>query len=72
MTVFGDAFDEMETYCRAWPSAAYFERLLGVYVIIVQADDGDDPAINRYTKLGKPEDVLHFDIDIVTEPSDPN
>ncbi len=38
-------------------------KTLGAYVIFVQADYGDDPAINLYTKLGKREDVLHFDID---------
>jgi ribosomal protein S18 acetylase RimI-like enzyme len=36
----------------------------GAYVIFVQADLGDDPAIALYTKLGKREDVLHFDIDL--------
>ena len=34
----------------------------GAYVIFVQADYGDDPAIALYTKLGRREDVLHFDI----------
>lgn len=34
----------------------------GAYVIFVQADHGDDPAIALYTKLGQREDVLHFDI----------
>jgi aminoglycoside 3-N-acetyltransferase I len=34
----------------------------GAYVIYVQADIGDDPAIELYTKLGDREDVLHFDI----------
>lgn len=34
----------------------------GAYVIFVQADRGDDPAIALYTKLGAREDVLHFDI----------
>ena len=34
----------------------------GAYVIYVQADRGDDPAIALYTKLGTREDVLHFDI----------
>lgn len=34
----------------------------GAYVIFVQADYGDDAAINLYSKLGKREDVLHFDI----------
>ncbi|MDJ1183798.1 AAC(3)-I family aminoglycoside N-acetyltransferase [Roseofilum casamattae] len=36
----------------------------GAYVIFVQADYGDDPAINLYTKLGVREDVLHFDIPV--------
>ena len=36
----------------------------GVYVIFVQADHGDDPAIALYTKLGIREDVLHFDIPV--------
>ena len=34
----------------------------GAYVIFVQADLGDDAAIALYGKLGKREDVLHFDI----------
>ena len=34
----------------------------GAYVIYVQADLGDDPAIALYTKMGIREDVLHFDI----------
>ena len=36
----------------------------GAYVIFVQADLGDSPAIALYTKLGTREDVLHFDITI--------
>lgn len=36
--------------------------LRGAYVIFVQADHGDDPAIALYSKLGAREDVLHFDI----------
>src|SRR5690606_36501912 len=36
----------------------------GAHVIFVQADYGDEPAIALYTKLGKREDVLHFDIPI--------
>ena len=35
---------------------------MGAYVIYVQADYGDEPAIALYTKLGVREDVLHFDI----------
>ena len=34
----------------------------GAYVIFVQADIGDEPAIQLYTGLGRREDVLHFDI----------
>ena len=36
----------------------------GAYVMFVQADTSieDKPAIALYTKLGKREDVLHFDI----------
>ncbi len=37
---------------------------LGAYVIYVQADLVDDPAIQLYTSLGTREDVLHFDIDV--------
>lgn len=36
---------------------------LGAYVIFVQADYGDDPAVALYTKLGNREDVMHFDIE---------
>lgn len=34
----------------------------GAYVIFVQADHGDAAAIRLYEKLGKREEVLHFDI----------
>jgi len=34
----------------------------GAWVIFVQADRGDEPAIALYSKLGAREDVLHFDI----------
>lgn len=36
--------------------------LRGGYVVFVQADLVDAPAIALYTKLGVREDVLHFDI----------
>jgi aminoglycoside 3-N-acetyltransferase I len=128
LALFGEAFDEVETYGRARPGRAYLEHLLGrdhfiaiaalkdgalvgglaayelqkfeqerseiyiydlavarehrwrgiatalieelrtvaaargAYVIFVQADHGDEPAIALYTKLGTREDVLHFDI----------
>lgn len=128
LTLFGDVFEEADTYCASQPSDAYLRRLLGkedffalvavegskvvggltayqhdkyeqerreiyiydlavsaahrrkgiatalietlrsmaaergVYLLIVQADYGDDPAIALYTKLGAREDILHFDI----------
>jgi aminoglycoside 3-N-acetyltransferase I len=36
----------------------------GAWVIYVQADHGDDPAIALYEKLGAREEVLHFDIGV--------
>ena len=53
---------------RRGVATALIERLKdaaassGAYVIFVQADIGDEPAIALYTKLGIREDVLHFDI----------
>lgn len=58
----------LERHRRAGIATALIERLQGVatergaWVIFVQADHGDDPAIALYTKLGAREDVLHFDI----------
>jgi aminoglycoside 3-N-acetyltransferase I len=130
LTLFGEAFDQVETYSGARPSRSYLARLLGsdcfialaalkggevvggiaayelkkfeqerseiyiydlavaaahrrqciataliaelknfaaarrAYVIFVQADLGDAPAIALYTKLGTSEGVLQFDIPI--------
>jgi aminoglycoside 3-N-acetyltransferase I len=36
----------------------------GAYVIFVQADVGDEPAIALYSELGTRENVLHFDIPV--------
>lgn len=36
----------------------------GAWVVFVQADYGDDPAIALYEKLGTREDVMHFDIQV--------
>jgi aminoglycoside 3-N-acetyltransferase I len=36
----------------------------GAWVVYVQADYGDDPAIALYEKLGVREEVLHFDIGV--------
>lgn len=38
-------------------------REIGAWVIYVQADVGDEPAIKLYESLGTREDVLHFDIE---------
>lgn len=128
MTLFGEAFDEVTTYCENRPHRAYVEELLaspffiaiaaldqgkvvgglaayelkkfeqerseiyiydlavaathrrqgiataliqalrrigsarGAYVIFVQADYEDPPAIALYENLGVREEVLHFDI----------
>ena len=49
-------------------ATALIEHLRGLaaersaWVIYVQADYGDDPAIALYEKLGTREEVLHFDI----------
>lgn len=34
----------------------------GVYLIFVQADQGDEPPIALYSRFGAREDILHFDI----------
>lgn len=40
----------------------------GAWVVYVQADHGDDPAVALYTKLGRREDVMHFDIAVPPKP----
>jgi len=58
-----------ETQRRQGIATAVIERLQQIarnrdaYVIYVQADLGDPPAIALYSKLGRREDVLHFDFD---------
>jgi aminoglycoside 3-N-acetyltransferase I len=39
-------------------------RQRGAWVVYVQADHGDDPAVALYTKLGVREDVMHFDLPV--------
>ncbi|MEA2786898.1 MAG: aminoglycoside 3-N-acetyltransferase [Candidatus Eremiobacteraeota bacterium] len=39
-------------------------RELGVYVIFVQADPPDAPAVALYESLGSRDDVFHFDIPV--------
>ena len=130
LEMFGEAFDETETYSGARPSTAYLQRLLqsdtfialaalfdgtvvggiaayelkkfeqerneiyiydlavserhrrkriatklilelkriaaqrGAYIIYVQADLADEAAQHLYSKLGRSQEVLHFDIDV--------
>ncbi len=45
----------------------HIAKARGAWVIYVQADYGDEPAIALYTKLGIREDVMHFDIAIAGE-----
>ena len=55
-------------YRRRGIATALIERARGVglergaWVLYVQADLGDEPAIALYSKWGSREDVLHFDI----------
>lgn len=59
-----------ESYRRRGIATALIRRLqeiaagLAAWVIFVQADYSDDPAIALYEKLGVREDVLHFDIPV--------
>ncbi len=130
LELFGEAFEEIDTYCAKQPDAAYLQSLLGeryfivlvaldnqtvvgglaayelrkfeqarseiyiydlavksthrrqgiasqliaelkriagqrgAYVIFVQADYSDEPAIALYNKLGIEERVLHYDIHV--------
>jgi aminoglycoside 3-N-acetyltransferase I len=60
-----------EAFRRNGIATALIERLRelaaerGAWVIYVQADRGDDPAIALYEALGTREEVLHFDIQVV-------
>ncbi len=62
-----------EAYRRKGVATALIAKLqdiaktLGAWVVYVQADYGDEPAIALYTKLGIREDVMHFDIDVSGE-----
>ncbi len=64
-----------ESHRRRRIATALIERLgreaaaIGAWVVYVQADYGDEPAIALYQKLGTREDVMHFDIP-VTQVSD--
>ena len=60
-----------ENHRRRGAATALLRRLQEIasdvraWVIYVQADYGDDPAIALYEKLGTREEVLHFDIPVV-------
>lgn len=62
LAMFGTAFGERDTCTALIGELQQLAAQRGIYVIFVQADHGDDPAIALYTKLGVREDVLHFDI----------
>lgn len=59
----------LEAHRRRGIATALIERVRqlarsrGAWVVYVQADRGDEPAIALYSSLGVPEDVLHFDIE---------
>lgn len=59
-----------EAYRRQGIATAMIDALRGIaaargaWVVFVQADRGDEPAIALYDKLGTREEVLHFDIAI--------
>lgn len=58
-----------EAYRRRGVATALLARLKEIarardaWVIYVQADYGDEAAIALYARLGRREDVMHFDID---------
>jgi aminoglycoside 3-N-acetyltransferase I len=57
-----------ESFRRRGIATGLINRLCGIavargaWVVYVQADGGDTPAIELYSKLGAREDVVHFDI----------
>lgn len=59
-----------ETHRRRGVASALIARLQalaaehGAWVIFVQGDYGDDPALALYRKLGVQEEVLHFDLPV--------
>jgi len=63
-----------EAYRRHGIAAALIERLReiaayrGAWVIFVQADYSDEPAIALYEKFGIREEVIQFDIEIASKP----
>ena len=64
-----------ESYRRNGIATALIEALKplaierGAWVIYVQADYVDEPAVKLYSKLGIKEEVLHFDIPVTQQQS---
>lgn len=62
-----------ERYRRRGIATALIEQVKliaksrGAWVVFVQADYVDEPAIRLYTKLGVREEVLHFDIPLTND-----
>lgn len=63
----------VESYRRRGIATALIEKVRELapahraYLIMIQADKGDTPPIALYSKLGRREEVLHFDIDVPGE-----
>ena len=63
-----------QAYRRQGIATALIEHLKriaaerGAYVIFVQADYGDDPAVALYTRFGHREDVMHVGIPVAATP----
>ena len=59
-----------ESHRRRGVATALIRRLQqiarerGAWVVFVQADYGDDPAVALYSKLGVKEEVMHFDLPV--------
>lgn len=64
-----------ETHRRQGIATALIKHLCKIvansnaWVVFVQADYGDTPAIELYKSLGTQEEVLHFDIAVHTQPN---
>lgn len=64
-----------EPYRRQGIATALIDRLRQIaaqrdaYVVYVQADRDDEPAIALYDKLGSRRKVLHFDIEVARNPA---
>lgn len=57
-----EAFRRRGVATRLIEAVRVVARDRGAWVVYVQADPEDEPAVALYSKLGNREDVLHFDI----------